>query len=105
MAPRIAERIIAVGGGKGGVGKSVIAANLSIALAQSGRRVILVDGDLGAANQHTLFGIERPGPTLEALFTRQITSLDEALLRTPVAGLRLLPGSCGQVGGANINHA
>jgi flagellar biosynthesis protein FlhG len=105
MAPRIAERIIAVGGGKGGVGKSVIAANLSIALAQSGRRVVLVDGDLGAANLHTLFGVERPGPTLEALFTRQIASLEEALVPTAVAGLRLLPGSSGQVGGANINHA
>jgi flagellar biosynthesis protein FlhG len=105
MASRSAERVVAVGGGKGGVGKSVIAVNLAIAMAQRGRRVVLVDGDLGAANLHTLLGIERPGLTLEALFTRQVATLDEALHATRIDNLRLLPGTTSQVGAANITHA
>jgi flagellar biosynthesis protein FlhG len=97
-------RIISVGGGKGGVGKSVVAANLATAMAHAGLRVVLVDADLGAANQHTLFGIHRPGPTLHALFQHDITSLEEALVPTCVRGLQLLPGSSAVLGAANINH-
>ena len=54
------ERIITVGGGKGGVGKSIVSSNLAVAMAQNGSKVVLVDCDLGAANQHVLFGIDRP---------------------------------------------
>ena len=52
------RRIIAVGGGKGGVGKSVLAANLGIYLAQLGKHVVLLDADLGGANLHTFLGVE-----------------------------------------------
>ncbi|HTE54125.1 MAG TPA: P-loop NTPase [Kofleriaceae bacterium] len=75
---RAATRIIAVAGGKGGVGKSVLSANLAIAMAGSGRRVALVDADIGMGNQHTLLGIARPGPGLvgflrdESLELRQV---------------------------------
>src|SRR6476659_2547 len=48
-----ARRIIAVGGGKGGIGKTLVSSNMAIALAQLGHRVMLVDGDLGGANLHT----------------------------------------------------
>jgi flagellar biosynthesis protein FlhG len=101
---RVAERIISVGGGKGGVGKSLIAANLAIAMAQAGRRVVLVDGDLGAANLHTLFGIERPGPTLQTFIDHGIQSLEEARVETQVPGLTLVRGASAVVGSANISH-
>ena len=48
-----ARRVVAVGGGKGGIGKSLVSANLGIALAARGSKVVLVDADLGGANLHT----------------------------------------------------
>ena len=48
--------IIPIASGKGGVGKSLVAANLSIALAQTGRSVVLVDLDLGGSNLHVILG-------------------------------------------------
>ena len=50
-------RVIAVTSGKGGVGKTNISVNLAIAFAQTGKRVILIDGDLGMANVNVLLGI------------------------------------------------
>ena len=97
-------RIVSVGGGKGGVGKSLVAANLAVAMAQAGRRVILVDADLGSANLHTLFGIDRTGPTLHALFTHRIGELAEALVATELPNLSIIPGSGAINGAANINH-
>lgn len=94
-------RVVSVGGGKGGVGKSVVAANLAVAMAQDGARVVLVDADLGAANQHTLFGISRPGPGVEAFLDGAVADLSVAAVETGVPGLRLVPGSGGVVGAAN----
>lgn len=55
-ATRDAAPFLLVAGGKGGVGKSLVCANLALALARRGRRVLLVDLDLGLGNQHVLFG-------------------------------------------------
>ena len=51
-------QVIAVSGGKGGVGKSNISVNLSIALAEMKRRVVLLDADLGLANVDVLLGLK-----------------------------------------------
>jgi flagellar biosynthesis protein FlhG len=99
------KRIITVGGGKGGVGKSIVSSNLAAALAQRGSRVVLVDCDLGAANQHVLFGIDRPTSGLQALIDRKIESLEEALTPTPLPNLHLVAGTGAAVGAANITHA
>ena len=96
---------VAVGGGKGGVGKSVVAANLACAMADLGFRTILVDADLGSANQHTLFGIDRPGLTLQALVDRKIDTLEQAVTATKYGRLFLVPGSGAVVGAANVAHA
>lgn len=78
-------RLLSVSGAKGGVGKSVLAANLAVYLASIGRRVIIADADTGGANLHTILGVER---------ARSATSSEEPgaprLLETPVPGLRLL---------------
>src|SRR3712207_5177949 len=55
--PERIKQIWAIGGGKGGVGKSLIASSISIALARMGYRVIAIDLDLGGANLHTSLGV------------------------------------------------
>ena len=57
---RGAPRLIPFGGGKGGVGKTFVAANLATTLAKAGHRVVAVDGDLEGANLHTALGVARP---------------------------------------------
>ncbi|HEY0464264.1 MAG TPA: P-loop NTPase, partial [Polyangiaceae bacterium] len=54
------RRTIAVGGGRGGVGKSVLAANLGVYVAQLGRSVLLIDADPAGAALHTVLGIDLP---------------------------------------------
>ncbi len=98
------KRIITVGGGKGGVGKSIVSSNLAAALAPNGSKVVLVDCDLGAANQHVLFGIDRPNLGLQALIDRKIETLEEALTPTPLPNLHLVAGTGAAVGAANITH-
>jgi flagellar biosynthesis protein FlhG len=97
-------RVIAVGGGKGGVGKSVVASNLAVGLAEMGARVTLVDADLGAANQHTLFGIDRVASGITDLLEHRITDLNQATCGTQVPNLRLVVGSGAVPNAANINH-
>ncbi len=101
---RVARHIVSVGGGKGGVGKSVVAANLAVAMAQEGHRVALVDGDLGAANLHTLFGLTQPGPTLQDFVDHHLDSLEAARVETGVRRLTLVRGANAVFGAANPTH-
>jgi flagellar biosynthesis protein FlhG len=82
--------IIAVGGGKGGIGKSCFVANLGYALSRMGKQVVLIDTDIGAANLHTLIGVPYPDKTLADFLRSPQTDLNDALLDTPYQGLRLL---------------
>lgn len=100
---KLAGRIIAIAGGKGGVGKSLITANLAVTMARTGRRVVVVDTDLGAANLHTLFGISRPSPGIQALLDNQVDSLEQAAMPTVAPNVSLIAGTA-SVGSANINH-
>jgi flagellar biosynthesis protein FlhG len=103
--PAARSRIVTVGGGKGGVGKSLVALNLAAALAQEGHRVVIADMDLGAANQHLLLGILHPGPGLQALLDKSVPEAKQCLVDTQVPNLRLLPGTSGVLGAANLAHA
>ncbi len=87
---RGAKRVLTVGGGRGGAGKSLIAQNLAVYFAQLGKSVALVDCDPTGTNMHSQFGLEAlthavnlDGPSDELM---------KALLRTSVPGLSLLPG-------------
>src|SRR5580693_4541416 len=51
-------RFIAVGGGRGGVGKSLVAVNLAVYFAQLGKSVVLVDADAAGSNLHSHFGLK-----------------------------------------------
>lgn len=87
------RRIVAVGGGRGGVGKSVLAQNLAIYLAQLGRAVALVDADPNGANLHACFGLAAATvePSLDP--TTGPAEMERALVATSVPGLSLLPAA------------
>ena len=63
MADKTTQKIVAVGSGKGGVGKSTVAANLAVALARAGHKVGLVDADIYGPSQARLLGTEGQRPT------------------------------------------
>jgi flagellar biosynthesis protein FlhG len=92
----------ALGGGKGGVGKSVIAALLAVALARRGRQVVAVDTDLGGANLHTLLGVPRPKRTLGEFLDRKVETLAETAVATGVDGLALISGARASLEVANL---
>ncbi|MEP7311700.1 MAG: MinD/ParA family protein [Pseudomonadota bacterium] len=85
-------QVIAISGGKGGVGKTCVAVNLATALAAEGKRVLLFDGDLGLANVDVLLGIS-PRHTLEHVLDGQCT-LEEAMVLAP-QGFRIIPAASG----------
>jgi flagellar biosynthesis protein FlhG len=86
-------RVWAIGGGKGGVGKSVVTSSLAAAMAGLGRRCAVIDADLGAANLHTLLGAARPKVTLSHFLTGEVESLGEAMVQTSVPNLWLISGN------------
>jgi flagellar biosynthesis protein FlhG len=103
-APRTRRQIWSIGGGKGGIGKSLIAASVGWQLARMGRRVVLVDADLGGANLHTCLGLPPPPRTLADFIQRRVSSIDEVLTDTPAGGLSLISGAADLLSAANIKH-
>lgn len=97
-------RIWAVGGGKGGVGKSVICTNLGVALAKLGYRSVLVDADLGGANLHTMVGIPTPAKSLTEIFTKDAGNLSEVQIPTGIQNLSLISGAHALLDIANPKH-
>jgi flagellar biosynthesis protein FlhG len=84
--------IWAVGGGKGGVGKSVICTLLASWLARMGHRTILLDADLGGANLHTLLGVKIPPRTLGDFLAKKYDTLEEICFQVE-HNLRLISGA------------
>ena len=99
------KKIWAVGGGKGGVGKSLIAANLGIMLARQADRVVLVDLDLGGANLHTCFGVELPRYTISDFIGRHVDSIDQLIVPTTIKNLGLISGAQDLLDIANLKYA
>ena len=85
-------RVVAIGGGKGGVGKSLVAANVGIFLASLGKRVILVDGSLGGANLHIFAGVPRPTRSIAEMFQPNGPTLTELAVPTYVTNVKLIAG-------------
>jgi len=96
------RRIIAVGGGKGGVGKSVIAANLAVALASLGNRSVLVDMDFGSANLHTFLGKKAPALSIKDFLLKKEGSLSDILIDTGIKNLKFISGAGDMPGVANL---
>jgi flagellar biosynthesis protein FlhG len=93
LGQRRAPRLIAVGSARGGVGKSVVASNLAVAIAGLGPHVVLVDLDLAAPQQQTLFGLKRPLPGVQAWLDGKIETLDSSLTATGIRNLHLITGA------------
>lgn len=85
-------QILAVGGGKGGSGKSFVTANLAIALARMGHRVGAVDLDLGAANLHTCLGASTPSSAVFDFVTQRVKSFKDIGVPTSTPNLTLFGG-------------
>ena len=82
--------IYPVGGGKGGVGKSFIAASLGALFANQGKKVVLLDLDLGASNLHTFLGIKNPKNGLDRYLSKKVTSLEHAATPTAIPNLFII---------------
>lgn len=96
-APVAPRSVWAVGGGKGGIGKSFMAANLAASAARTGRHVLLVDADLNGANLHTCLGVRGTSPTnLSDYLEDRVVDLAKAAIDTPIPRVRLIAGSLNQ---------
>ncbi|NBU97985.1 MAG: MinD/ParA family protein, partial [Spirochaetia bacterium] len=91
-AKKRSAKIFAISSGKGGVGKSTITVNLGLSLTLEGKKVLIMDGDLGLANINVIMGII-PKHTLYHVIRGQKT-LKEIILQTP-EGLNIIPGASG----------
>jgi flagellar biosynthesis protein FlhG len=100
IAPASGVTTIAVASGKGGVGKTQLAVNLAVALAQRGRRTLLLDADLGLANVDVLLGL-KPAASLEQVMAGE-RNLEDVIVAGP-AGLRIVPGGSGVSRLANLS--
>jgi len=92
-------QVIAVTGGKGGVGKTNISVNLALALAELGRRVVLMDADLGLANVDVQLGL-RPKATLADVLAGNC-ELRDVMVAGP-GGIRIVPAASGAADMVNL---
>jgi flagellar biosynthesis protein FlhG len=97
---RRARHIVAFGGGKGGIGKSLVAANVGIALSRAGHTVLLVDADLGGANLHTCLGVPQPSSSLSDFILRGVP-LQKVAVPTGIERLTLVSGALDSLDAAN----
>lgn len=97
--------IWSVAGGKGGTGKSVITANLSLGMAIMGYEVVVIDGDLGAPNLHNCLNKKRPRYTLNDFIMGKVKNLQDIVLETPLKNLKFISGGTALLSMANLPHA
>lgn len=96
--------ILVVGGGKGGVGKTCLAVNLSVEIASKGWRVILVDADLSCSNVEMVLGTKSDACLDDFFHTKGRKDLRPILQQTPFENLRLIPGTSGLIEVANPRY-
>ena len=97
-------RLLAMGGGKGGVGKTFVTANLATSLARLGKRVIVVDVDLEGANLHTCLGVPMPQRSLADFVSERVEDLAKLVVDTPIPNLQLIGATHGNLADAQPSH-
>jgi flagellar biosynthesis protein FlhG len=95
-------RVIPIASGKGGVGKSLVAANLAVAFAQAGKRVVLADLDLGASNLHLIIGHQKPGVSIGIFLNNPDIDFSTLAAETDIPNLRFIPGDSEIPGAATL---
>ena len=98
------REILAFGGGKGGVGKSIVSANVAILLSQKNLTVVIIDADLGAANLHTCLGMSAPKKSLVDFLVDSVSSINECITPTPYSNLYLISGAQDSLDAANPTY-
>jgi len=97
--PRMAQTI-AITSGKGGVGKTTVTVNLAVQLSRLGRRVVLLDADLGTANADVMCNVNAPATLAHVVAGRR--ELEDVIVDAP-GGFRLIPGASGLANMANLS--
>ncbi len=87
------KKLWSIGGGKGGIGKSIFTLMLGISLARLGHKIIVVDADLVGANLHTLMGVRYPPHSLEDFLLKRVPRLEDTIIETGVKGIGLICGA------------
>ncbi len=82
--------IFPIGGGKGGIGKTFIASNIGAIFAKQGKRVVLMDLDLGGSNLHTFFGIKRVNAGLHNFLNKSQPRLTGVIEPTHIPNLSII---------------
>ena len=95
-------QVIPIASGKGGVGKSLVAANLAISLAQAGKRVILADLDLGGSNLHLILGVPLVAQSIGSFIGKQGQDFSALIQESGIANLGFIPGDAEIPGLANL---
>jgi len=95
--------IWAVGGGKGGTGKSFVTSSVGMYLASKGKRVVLIDADLGGANLHSFLGISRPKTSLTDFFEKK-AALEDLIMGTGIADMGLVTGDLQSMDSGSIKY-
>ncbi|MBT8366893.1 MAG: P-loop NTPase [Deltaproteobacteria bacterium] len=99
------KKIIAVGGAKGGVGKSVLSSNLAVGLALLDQRVVLADLDLGGSDVHLYVGVKSLAKTWNDFLDKKVDSIKDIETPTAFEGLTLIGGDSSKLGSANLPHS
>ena len=91
--------ILAFAAGRGGTGRSLLAANVAVYLAQTGKKVVAIDADPAGGSLHLLLGTPRPPRGFGELLRARVDGLTELIVDTPVAGVGLVGGEGSAFGG------
>ncbi len=97
-------QLIAVGGGKGGIGKSFVSSRLAVALSKLGKRVTIIDLDLGCGNLHTCLGIRDASTNISDFLKGRVSSLNDLIVPTVQEKLNFIGGLNDSLDIANIGN-
>jgi flagellar biosynthesis protein FlhG len=98
-------RIVPIASGKGGVGKSLLAANLAIALSQAGKNVYLADLDLGGSNLHLILGMRGVSTGIGVFLNDRTVKFNDIIIPTEYKNLKFIPGDSEIPGIANLKSS
>lgn len=105
LSDKSGKKIIPIASGKGGVGKTLVSANLAIALAETGRKTIVIDLDLGGSNLHTCLGIKNTNLGISHFLSTKGADLRRFMVDTPYENLKFIPGDVLVSGAAETTPA
>ncbi|HXU63354.1 MAG TPA: helix-turn-helix domain-containing protein [Polyangia bacterium] len=90
--PRSRVRLVAFASGRGGTGRSLLAANVAVYLAQAAKKVVAIDADPAGGPLHQLLGAPRPPRGFGEFLRGKASNLNELIVDTPIAGVGLVGG-------------